>query len=128
MEIYICSILIIFREQKIQKPKILSELIDQGYKVQEVNFFTMLSIVQSCQELQNQRVQGNLKTTQSSKFDKQSKKTNFFTVLKGIMPGKYYCLVHAISFFMYILNTQRLLFHDVLRTLISYRNEVVWNR
>ena len=89
----ISSIFIIFREQTLEKPKILSKLIAEGYKVQEVNFFTMLSIVQSCQELQNQRVQDSLKQVDSSKFEKESKNTNFFTVLKGIMPGKYYYVI-----------------------------------
>ena len=71
-----------------EKPKILSELVAQGYKVQEVNFHTMLSIVQSCQELQNERMNYSLKQQHNSKVPKEPKDTNIFTIFKGIVPGK----------------------------------------
>ena len=77
----------IFREQKREKPRVLYELIQQGYNVQEVNFFTMLSIVQSCQELRNERMQDELKQLHGSELKKESKNTNYFTLFKGIVPG-----------------------------------------
>ena len=76
-----------FREQKREKPRVLYELIQQGYNVQEVNFFTMLSIVQSCQELRNERMQDELKQLHGSELKKESKNTNYFTLFKGIVPG-----------------------------------------
>ena len=78
-----------FREQKIEKPKILSELVAQGYKIQEVNFHTMLSIVQSCQELQNERINNSIKEHHNPQVPKEPKKSNIFTIFKGIVPGKY---------------------------------------
>ena len=79
----------------------------------------MLSIVQSCQELQNQRVQDNLKQVDSSKFEKESKNTNFFTVLKGIMPGKYYSAILVLIYILAILcvlytNLFLMIFNQVL--------------
>ena len=75
------------REQKREKPRILSELIQQGYNVQEVNFFTMLSIVQSCQELRNERMQNELKNQHNSELKIEPKKINYLTLFKGIVPG-----------------------------------------
>ena len=80
-------IILFFREQKIAKPKILAELLLQGYKVQEVNFFTMLSIVQSCQELQGQRINPIVKEVDNFQPPKESKRTNYMTIFKGIVPG-----------------------------------------
>ena len=48
----------------------------------------MLSIVQSCQELRNERMQDELKQLHGSKLKIESKKTNYFTLFKGIVPGK----------------------------------------
>ena len=81
-------LILFFREQKIAKPKILAELISQGYKVQEVNFFTMLSIVQSCQELQGERINHVVKEVNNYKPPKKSKRTNYMTIFKGIVPGE----------------------------------------
>lgn len=81
------------REQQREKPRILSQLIQQGYNVQEVNFFTMLSIVQSCQELRNERMHNELKLIQNSEIKAESKKTNYLTVFKGILPGRLYLLL-----------------------------------
>ena len=81
-------LILFFREQKIAKPKILAELLLQGYKVQEVNFFTMLSIVQSCQELQGQRINPIVKEVDNFQPPKESKRTNYMTIFKGIVPGE----------------------------------------
>ena len=89
---FLSLVLSIFREQKLEKPKILAELIAQNYKVQEVNFDTMLSIVQSCQELQHERINGSLEQLHDSKLKKEPQTRNFFTLFKGILPGQ---LVHS---------------------------------
>ena len=80
--------ILFYREEKIQKPKILAELIAENYQVQEVNFDTMLTIVQSCQELQSQRFNGSLKQVYTSHFNQKPETSNFFTLFKGIVPGK----------------------------------------
>ena len=56
--------------------------------MQEVNFFTMLSIVQSCQELQGQRINPIVKEVDNFQPPKESKRTNYMTIFKGIVPGK----------------------------------------
>ena len=55
--------------------------------MQEVNFFTMLSIVQSCQELQGERINQVVKEVGNFKPPKDSKRTNYMTIFKGIVPG-----------------------------------------
>lgn len=90
-------ILVETREQKIQKPKILAELIAENYQVQEVNFDTMLSIVQSCQELQAERFNGSLKQGHNSQFNKEPESLNFFTLFKGIVPGTKWCGINDIA-------------------------------
>ena len=56
--------------------------------MQEVNFFTMLSIVQSCQELQGQRIHPIVKEVNNFQPPKESKRTNYMTIFKGIVPGE----------------------------------------
>ena len=49
----------------------------------------MLSIVQSCQELQNERINNSIKEHHNPQVPKEPKKSNIFTIFKGIVPGKY---------------------------------------
>ena len=47
----------------------------------------MLSIVQSCQELRNERMQNELKNYHNSELKLEPKKINYLTLFKGIVPG-----------------------------------------
>ena len=48
----------------------------------------MLSIVQSCQELQGQRINPIVKEVDNFQPPKESKRTNYMTIFKGIVPGE----------------------------------------
>ena len=79
-----------------KKPSILAEL-SHDYKIHEVDFDTMLSIIEACQDLTVQPVQPVLPANdalhdQKNKINSTSiKQPNMWSLLKGILPGtKWY--------------------------------------
>ena len=76
-----------------KKPSILAEL-SHDYKIHEVDFDTMLSIIEACQDLTVQPVLPASDTLldQKNKFNSTSiKQPDMWSLLKGILPGtKWY--------------------------------------
>ena len=48
----------------------------------------MLEIVQSCEGLQGERINHVIKDVNSFQPPKESKRTNYMTIFKGIVPGE----------------------------------------
>ena len=72
-----------------KKTFILAEL-SHNYKIHEVNFDTMLSIIEACQDLSVQPVLAANDTPldQNNKINSTSmKQPNVWSLLKGILPG-----------------------------------------
>ena len=64
-----------------RKPEILANLSQKHFTVHEVDFDTMLDIVQACQNLQHQ------KKPFSENHQNSKSSVNVWTLLKGIVPG-----------------------------------------
>ena len=95
----------------------MAELVAKNYVVQEVNFATMLSIVQSCQELQAERFNESLKLpTHESEFHREPETSNFFTLFKGIAPGEKVQIQEGVGISMQLLITTIVLsfYHHIL--------------
>ena len=72
------------------KPAVLDKLAQKNYLIQEVDFDTMLGIVQSCQYLD--KGQRNPKGVQQHQdYHPSDQSINMWTMLKGIVPGTKWC-------------------------------------
>ena len=76
-----------------KKPKVLAELEEEQYTIYEVNFYTMLNIVEDCKNLQIQR-------GPSSPYPSNvTKAVNMWSLLKGIVPGTKWCGINDLGTF-----------------------------
>ena len=80
-----------------KKPKVLAELEEEQYTIYEVNFYTMLNIVEDCKNLQIQR--GPSSPYQSN----VTKAVNMWSLLKGIVPGTKWCGINDLGTFTFFL-------------------------
>ena len=75
-----------------KKPEYLANLEKKHYVIYEVNFQTMLDIVDACKDLQIQR-------TPSSPYPNANITTtiNMWSLLKGIIPGTKWCGINDLA-------------------------------
>ena len=75
----------------------------------------MLSIVQSCQELQAERFNESLKLpTHESEFHREPETSNFFTLFKGIAPGEKVQIQEGVGISMQLKCVQQLIAYAIL--------------
>ena len=78
-----------------KKPKVLADLEEEQYTIYEVNFYTMLNIVEDCKNLQIQR-------GPSSPYPSNvTKAVNMWSLLKGIVPGTKWCGINDLGNFIF---------------------------
>ena len=83
----------LFCSEMDKKPKVLADLEEEQYTIYEVNFYTMLNIVEDCKNLQIQR-------GPSSPYPSNvTKAVNMWSLLKGIVPGTKWCGINDLGTF-----------------------------
>ena len=88
----ICRVLTIhsFREELEEKPRVIEELSRNNQVVQEVNFDTMLNIVQSCNEVNAAPIVRNFRKLSNKPQKVKSDEMSALSLLRGIAPGLFF--------------------------------------